>query len=108
MLAALATPGAFFLIDVSRPSGKSDLEVTGPTLDRFHRRVGDNLNIDVSPTFHQLGGHDAHGAVVGGKRLIQLGHISADGGRAIYEIDEETCLRQIEGCLHSPDSSTDH
>jgi hypothetical protein len=55
------------------------MEVAGFTSQAFRPRIGYFLNIQMTATFHQFGSHDAHGAVVGRKRLIQLRHSTADG-----------------------------
>jgi hypothetical protein len=42
--------------------------------------VGDNLNIKMPADLDQFRRENSHGAVVGGKGLVQLRHDPADGG----------------------------
>ena len=56
----------------------------------------------------QFGGNDSHGAVIGGKSLVQLGH-GAPNGRGFFDkIDVETGFGQIQGGLHTGDAAADH
>ena len=61
----------------------------------------------VAVTLHELGGLDAHGAVVGGKGLVQLGHVAADGRGRIHQIDLEARGAEIQGGLEAADSASD-
>ena len=42
-------------------------------------RVGQDLDVGMPIALDELRGFDAHRAVVGGKGLVQLGHLAADG-----------------------------
>ena len=48
------------------------------------------------PTFDQLGRDDAHGAVIGGKGLVELGHDPADGGLGLHQVDIKTGIGQVQ------------
>ncbi len=57
--------------------------------------------------FDQARADIAHGAVVGGERLVQLRHVPADGRLLFDEIDLEALLGEIERSLHPRDATTD-
>jgi hypothetical protein len=71
----------------------------------FDLRVGQDLNITVPACIDQLRGHDTHGTVVGGKRLVQLSHGSADAQAFFEEIDLEPRFSEVQGGLDSSDPS---
>ena len=79
--------GTFLKIDEVRLDGNSCLEVA-----RFARQlgkfgVGDHLDISVCPGSDQPGRYGAHRTVVRGERLVELGHVPADSGSRLDEID---------------------
>ena len=47
------------------------------------------------------------GAVESGKGLIQLGHVAADAGRLLNQVDEESFIGYIESGLHAGDAGAD-
>jgi hypothetical protein len=53
----------------------------------------------------QFRGDNSHGTVVGGKRLIQLGHDPTDGRGFFEEIDVISGIREIKGGLHPCNAS---
>jgi len=56
----------------------------------------------------QFGRDDSHGAVVGGKGLVQLSHDTPDGGRSFHEIDKKARVGKIESRLHAGDATADY
>jgi len=56
-----------------------DFEITGRTFHGLKVCIRDQLDVHVPADLDQFGRDDSHGAVVGGKGLVQLGHDSADG-----------------------------
>ena len=46
----------------------------------FQFRQGEQFDVDMPADLDQFGGDNSHGAVVGGKGLVQLGHGPADCG----------------------------
>jgi len=57
------------------------------------------------PTFHQFGGYDAHGTIVGGKGLVQLGHNSTNGRGFFHQVDKKTGICQVQSRLDSGNST---
>ena len=58
--------------------------------------------------FDQFRRQDAHGAVVGGKRLVKLGHFAANGRFALDEEDLDTRVGEIQGGLDASNAATDY
>jgi hypothetical protein len=54
----------------------------------------------------QFGREYSHGAVIGGKSLIKLGHLAPNGWGLINQINLKTRVGQIEGGLNAADAST--
>ena len=78
-LLALAAAGALVHVNVAGLTPHGNREVAGLSRHAQHVRVGEDVYVEVSSRLHQLGGDDAHGAVVGGEGLVQLSHVAADG-----------------------------
>ncbi len=62
----------------------------------------------MSADFNQPRGHGAHGAVVGWKSLIELGHHSTDGWFIFNQINFYSGFCQIKGCLHASNSAAEN
>jgi len=58
-------------------------------------------------TFDELGGFNAHRAVIGWKGLVELSHLAADGRRVLNQENLVTGIGQIEGGLNAADPSAD-
>jgi hypothetical protein len=78
-LAAFAAGGTTFHIDEAGPLAQGGGEVARLAGDGLYIGHGVQVDVQVAAGLHQLGGNDAHGAVVGGEGLVQLGHDAADG-----------------------------
>jgi len=87
VLGAEAASRTLLRVHVSRPVADRDPEVAGLPRDPDNLTVGQDLNIPVSPTVHELGGEDAHCAVIRGKRLVKPRHNPPDGGRRVNHVD---------------------
>ncbi|MBA7664640.1 hypothetical protein ES703_72701 [subsurface metagenome] len=80
MHSAKITGGAGFDIDVTRVFAQLGYEIPGFAVKGDQFGVGDDVDVEMTTGVHQLWGEDAHGAVVGWKGFVQLGHDPADGG----------------------------
>ena len=85
--------------------GKGGCEITSPAVQVGDFRQSDKFNIDVPADLDQFRRNNSHGAVIGGKCLVQLGHHTADGRRSVDKIYIKTRIRKVNGCLHSADST---
>jgi hypothetical protein len=94
-----ANAAACAQIHVDAPGPLSDFhfEIPGRPLDRLQIRIGDELDIQMPADLDQFGGDNSHGAVIGGKGLIQLSHGPADGRGLLEKVDIISGIRQIEG-----------
>jgi hypothetical protein len=100
-----ATPGAQIHVDAPGPFPNLHFEIPRGSLHRLKIRIGDEFDIQMPADLDQFRRDNSHGTVVGGKRLIQLGHNPADGRGFLEEIDVIPGIREIKGGLHSGDSS---
>ena len=81
-------------------------EVPCLSLNVQHLRVGQEVDVGVAEALDHLGGQDAHGAVVGGKGLVQLRHPAADTGSLLHQVDAKPHVRKVDGCLNPGDTAT--
>ncbi len=105
---AIAAAGALLQVHVTRMLLHGDGEVAWLPFDALHVGVGEQFDVQMPPHLHQLGRHDAHGAVVGGEGLVELSHDPADGWGLVQQVDLEARLGQIERGLHAADPRADH
>ncbi len=80
MLDTAAASGAAAHVDASSAFPDFHFEISSGSFHRFQIRIGDQFNVQVPADLDQFGGNDSHGAVVGGKSLVQLRHGPPDGG----------------------------
>ncbi len=99
---------AFLLDDVSGLFDQGDLEVSRLSFDPVDFGIGQDLDIGIPRAFDELGGLDAHGAVIGGEGLVQLGHLAAERRRFVDQIDPETRIGQIKSGLNAADPTADN
>src|SRR3990172_1843056 len=109
--AVLETRGAtrtYVLVDVSGLPVQGYGEVSRFPFDTDHFGIGQYLYIGMSAAFNELGRFNAHGAVIGRKCLVELGHLAADRGRFIDQVNPEAGSRKIEGGLNTADPRADN
>jgi len=51
---------------------------------------------------------NSHGAVIGGKGLVKLGHVAADARSLFHHIHFEACRGKVKGGLNTTDPSANH
>ena len=104
----LTTGDAFFHINI--PGILLDFDGKIPRFpgNALHFREGQKFNTRMPADLDQFGRKDSHGTVIGGKRLVQLGHEAPDGCRPFHQIDIITGIRHIQGGLHSGNTPTHH
>ena len=74
-----STTRAFVLYDVSGLFIQGDLEVSCSPFDTVNFREGQDLYVGMPADLDQFGCENSHRAVIGGKGLVQLGHMAPDG-----------------------------
>ena len=107
-LVALAAGSAFVHIDKTRLFSNGDGEIASLAVNPAHLRLGEQFDVQMASGLHQLGRDDAHGAVVGGEGLVQLGHHAADGRLALHQVDLITAIGQVQRGLDAGDTAADH
>ena len=86
-LGTISTAGAALKVNVARLFLNGDLESPHITGYILHLREGEQFDIQMPADLDQLGRDNSHGAVVGGKGLVQLGHDPADSRALLQQID---------------------
>jgi hypothetical protein len=105
-----ARPAGDALLGIYESRLFEDLQLEIPSLASDGRDLGkgQKLDVEMPADLDQLGRDDSHGAVVGGKGLVQLRHDSADGGGPFHEINVVARVCQVKRRLHAGDAAADH
>ncbi len=75
-------------------------------IDAFHLAQSENVDILAAADLDQARGHGAHGAIVGRKSFVELGHHPADGRAFLSEINLDASVGQIKSGLHAADTAS--
>jgi len=105
---AVAASRALGEIDVPGRFCELDGEPAGLAFDGFHRPAGQDLHVGVPADLDELGGEDAGRTVVGGKRLVELGHDPADADPVLDHVDLHPGIRKVQGGLDTGDAGPHH
>jgi hypothetical protein len=70
--------------------------------------IGEDLDIGMPADLDQFGCEYSYGAVVGGKGLVQLGHMAADARRLFNQVDLKAGVGEIKRGLNAADPSADN
>jgi hypothetical protein len=81
--------GAFLRIDVTGMFPDRCPEMPGLPPQGDQLGIGNDFDIEVPACFHQFWGDDTHGAVIGGKGLIELGHLPTNRRGPLQKIDPD-------------------
>jgi hypothetical protein len=106
-LDAVSATGAGNHINRARVFVNSDPEVPGSAFNFFHLGQGMDPDVFVSLDIHHLGREDAHGAVVGGKRLVELRHMAANRRLPLYQVDDNAMVCEVERSLDAGNPGPD-
>jgi hypothetical protein len=60
----------------------------------------------MSTDIHQLRSQNSEGAIIGGKRFVELRHFAADAGQPLHQVHLESHLGKVQGGLDSRDASS--
>ena len=74
-----STTRAFALYDISGFLNQGYLEISRFSSYTVNFSIGQDLYIGMPADLDQFGREYSHGAVIGGKGLVKLGHMAADG-----------------------------
>jgi hypothetical protein len=102
------TTRAFVLQNISGFFNQGDLEVPRFPLYPVNFGIGQNLYIGMPADLDQFGREYSNGAVIGGKGLVQLGHMAANGRRLVDQVNLKTRSGEIKRGLNTADPPTDN
>ena len=104
-LGAVTAVVADQLVDVPGLLSQPRFEVARRAFQFLQFGEGVNFDVGIPGTLHQLRRDDAGRAIPRGKGFVQVGHHAADGSRALYEMNLEPGIGQIQGSLDAGDTS---
>jgi len=102
------TTRAFVLQNIPGLFSKRYLKVSYFSLYTVNFSIGENLYIGMPADLDQLGCEYSHGAVIGRKGLVKLGHMAPNAWRFLNQVHLKTSSGKIKGGLNSADSSTNN
>jgi hypothetical protein len=102
------TTRASVLYDVSGLFNQGDLEISCFPFNTLNFGVGQDFYIGMPADLDQFGRKYSHGAVIGGKSLVKLGHMAPDARRFVNQVNLIACSGHIKGGLNTADPSTDN
>jgi hypothetical protein len=79
--------------------------MTGFAFTVLYLCIAQDLDVGMTVAFHEFRRLDAHGAVVGWKRFVELRHVSADAGLLFDQIGLEPGGAEIQGRLNTADAA---
>ncbi len=100
--------GALVLQDIPGLFDQGDPKVSSLAFYTVNVSIGQDFYVGVPADLDQFGCKYSDGAVVGGKGLVKLGHVAANGRRRFDQVDPETSRGKIQRGLHTADPSTNH
>ena len=102
------TTRALVLQNIPGLFSKRYLKVSYFSLYTVNFSIGENLYIGMPADLDQLGCEYSHGAVIGRKGLVKLGHMAPDARRFLDQVHLKTSSGKIKRGLNAADPSTDH
>jgi hypothetical protein len=103
-----SAPGAFVLNNIPWPLGQGYYKVSQLPFYTVDFSVGEDLDIRMPADLDQLGRQNSHGAVIGGKGLVQLCHMAANAWRLFNQVNFEAGSGKIERGLDAADATTNN
>ena len=100
--------GAFVLQDISGLFNQGDPEVPSFAFYLINFGIAQDLYVGIPADLDQFGREYSHGAVIGRKGLVKLGHMAANGRRLVHQVNLKTCGSKIKGGLNTTDPSSDN
>ena len=102
------TTRAFVLQNISGLFGQGDLEISYFPLYPFYFSIAQDLYIWMPADLDQFGREYSDGAVIGGKGLVKLGHMAANGRCLVDQVNLKTRSGKIKRGLNTADPSTNN
>jgi hypothetical protein len=102
------TTRAFVLQNIPGLFSQAYPEVSCFSFYAINFSISQDLYIGVPADLDQFGCENSSGAVIGGKSLVKLGHMAANGRRLIDQVNFVTRRGNIKRGLNTADPSTNH
>ncbi len=102
------TTRAFVLYNISGLFDQGYLEVSCFSFYTVNFTIGQDLYVGMPADLDQFGCEYSNGAVIGGKGLVKLGHMAANGGCLVDQVNLKTSSGKIKRGLDTADPSTDN
>lgn len=102
------TTFAFVLQNIPGLPDQRYVKISGLPLYPINFGIGQDLYVGMPADLDQLGSEYSDGAVISGKGLVKLGHVTANGRRLVDQINLKTRRGQIKRGLNTADPSTDN
>ena len=100
-----STTRAFALNNIFGLLSQSDLKVSRLPCNTVNLSIGQDLDIGMPVGLDQLGREYSHGAIIGGKGLVELGHMAANARRFLDQVNLKTGSGKIKRGLDTADPS---
>jgi hypothetical protein len=99
---------AFVLYNISGLFNQGYLEVSCFSFYTVNFSIGQDLYIGMPADLDQFGREYSNGAVIGGKGLVKLGHMAANGRCLVDQVNLKTGSGKIKRALNTAYPSTDN
>jgi hypothetical protein len=103
-----STTSTFMLENIPWLLGQAYSKVSRLTFYTVDFSIGEDLYVGMPADLDQLGRQYSHGAVIGGKGLVQLRHMAANARGLFNQVNLKTGRGKIKRGLNAADSSTDN
>ncbi len=103
-----STTRALALCNISGLFNQGYLEVSCFSFYTVNFSIGQDLYIGMPADLDQFGREYSNGAVIGGKGLVKLGHMAANGRCLVDQVNLKTSSGKIKRGLNTADPSTDN
>jgi hypothetical protein len=103
-----STTRAFVLYDIPGLLGQRYLEASYFPFYTVNFSIGEDLYVGMPADLDQLGCEYSHGAVIGGKGLVKLGHMAPNARRFLNQVNLKAGSGKIKRGLNTADPSTDN
>jgi len=103
-----STTRAFLLINILGFFSQRYLKVSCFPYYTVNFSIGEDFYIWMPADLDQLWREYSHGAVIGGKGLVKLGHVAPDARRFFNQVNLKTSSSKIKRGLNTADPSTNN
>jgi len=100
--------GAQIFVHVAGFPLHANFEIASFTADSLDFAVGEKIYFGMPTDIQQLRRENSDSAIIGGERLVELGHSSANAREPFHHMHLDSHFRQVQGGLNSGDPSADN